>query len=82
MYSVWAWLFFTTAGVGTWVAYDQAAALEKLALLTAGLVTIYVIDRLGRMDAERTLVWGGVACAILAALLGALVATRLRRDAV
>jgi tetratricopeptide (TPR) repeat protein len=70
---MWAWLFFLTAGVGVWAAYDQVAALETLALLTAGLVALYVIDRLGRMDAERTLVWGGVGCAAWAALLGTLV---------
>lgn len=73
MYGLWAWLFFFTAGVGAWAAYDQVAALQRLTLLAVGLVVVYVIDRLGSIDAERTLVWGGIGCAALAALLGALV---------
>jgi len=73
MYGLWAWLFFLTAGIGAWAAYDQTAALEKLMFLATGLAAVFVIDQLGRVDAERTLVWGGIGCAILAAALGALV---------
>jgi tetratricopeptide (TPR) repeat protein len=72
MYSVFTWLFFLTAAVATWAAYDRVAALEKLALLGAGLAAAHLIDRLGRIDAERTLRFGGIACAGLAALLGTL----------
>src|SRR5262245_3097908 len=70
MYRVWAWLFFITAAIGTWAAYDHFVALEKLGLLTAGLVAVYLIDQIGGIDAERTLVLGGIGCAALAVMLG------------
>lgn len=70
MYRVGAWLFLGTAVVGTWVAYDQFVAMERLALLAAGLAIAYLIVWLGRIDAERTLVVGGIVCAIVAAILG------------
>lgn len=73
MYDLWTWLFFVTAGIGVWAAYDPVAALEKLVLLVVGLVIVLVMEQSSKADAERTFVIGGIGCAVAAAWLGLLV---------
>lgn len=73
MYRMHVGLFFGTVGIGAWVAFDQGAALEKLAILAVGIAVLFLIDLAGRIDAKRTLVLGGIGCAAVAAILGTLV---------
>ena len=64
-------VFLATALLGVWAAYDPAAAWAKFALIGGGLIAAMGLAWAGRRWGDRLLELLGLACAWLAAGIGA-----------
>lgn len=54
-----------------WAAYDRSAALGRLLAITAGLIVAAAVMVLARRGHQSLVAWSGIACLVLAVLLGA-----------
>jgi len=66
-----AFIFFLTALVGVWAAYDRGIAWRRFGTIAGGLIVGIGAAWAGRRGGERALGAIGLACAVLAAVIGA-----------
>jgi len=65
-----AFIFFLTALVGVWAAYDRGIAWCRFGMIAGGLIVGLGAAWAGRRGGERALGVIGLACAVLAAVIG------------
>ncbi len=66
-----ALIFCLTALVGVWAAYDRGIAWRRFGMIVGGLIVGIVAAWAGQRGGERALGVIGLACAVLAAVIGA-----------
>ncbi|MEE8391438.1 MAG: O-antigen ligase family protein [Anaerolineae bacterium] len=67
---IFTFIFFFTALVGVWVAYDRRIAWRRFGMIAGGLMVGIGAVWTGRRGGERALGAIGLACAVLAAVIG------------
>ncbi len=68
---VLAFIFLLSALIGVWAAYDRVIAWYRFGMVAGGLIVGLGVAWAGRRGGERTLAAIGLACAVLAAAIGA-----------